>query len=101
MNSIDAITLKQKINNKEDFLLIDVREPEEHEAFNIGGLLIPLNTIFEKNSLIPKEKTVILYCQKGIRSMLAIQRLQQKFNYTNLLNLSGGMQEWKKQFNMV
>ena len=101
MNSIDALTLKQKINNKEDFLLIDVREPEEHEAFNIGGLLIPLNTIFEKNSLIPKEKTVILYCQKGIRSMLAIQRLQQKFNYTNLLNLSGGMQEWKKQFNMV
>ena len=101
MNSIDAITLKQKINNKEDFLLIDVREPEEHEAFNIGGLLIPLNTIFENNSLIPKEKTVILYCQKGIRSMLAIQRLQQKFNYTNLLNLRGGMQEWKKQFNMV
>ena len=100
MNSIDAITLKQKINNKEDFLLIDVREPEEHEAFNIGGLLIPLNTIFEKNSLIPKEKTVILYCQKGIRSMLAIQRLQQKFNYTNLLNHSGGMQGWKKQFNM-
>ena len=47
MNSIDALTLKQKINNKEDFLLIDVREPAGYEAFNIGGLLIPLNTIFK------------------------------------------------------
>ena len=45
MNSITAIALKEKIDNGEEFQLIDVREPYEHEEFNIGGHLIPLNEI--------------------------------------------------------
>ena len=98
MKSIDAISLQKKIAAKEDFLLIDVREPAEHEAFNIGGLLIPMNTVLDKLSIIPKDKTVVFYCQKGIRSGLIIQRLQQKFPYNNLLNLSGGMDSWQRIF---
>ncbi|MEO8769550.1 MAG: rhodanese-like domain-containing protein [Ferruginibacter sp.] len=96
MVSITANELRNKIANKEDIVIIDVREPYEHEAFNIGGTLIPLNSIFENIALITKEKPVVIYCQKGIRSQLAIQRLQQKFNYTNLINLSGGMDGWMK-----
>lgn len=96
MHSIDVIALQEKINNKEDFVLIDVREPQEHENFNIGGILIPMNTVFQNLHIIPKDKTVILYCQKGIRSGLVIQRLQQKHLYTNLLNLSGGIDKWLK-----
>ena len=96
MHSIDVIALQKKINNKEDFVLIDVREPQEHENFNIGGILIPMNTVFQNLHIIPKDKTVILYCQKGIRSGLVIQRLQQKYLYTNLLNLSGGIDKWLK-----
>ncbi len=98
MHSIDANTLQEKINNKEDFLLIDVREPWEHEAFNIGGLLIPMNTVFDCLDLISKDKTVVVYCQKGIRSGLIIQRLQQKYHYHNLINLTGGMDNWMKTF---
>ena len=96
MHSIDVIALQEKIHNKEDFVLIDVREPQEHENFNIGGILIPMNTVFQNLHIIPKDKTVILYCQKGIRSGLVIQRLQQKYLYTNLLNLSGGIDKWLK-----
>jgi rhodanese-related sulfurtransferase len=98
MHSIDAISLQDKIKNKEDFLLVDVREPWEHEVFNIGGLLIPMNTIFKQLDIIPKDKMVVLYCQKGIRSELVIQRLQQKYQYKNLMNLSGGMDSWRKIF---
>jgi len=97
MQTIDAITLQEKINNKEDFLLIDVREPFEHEHFNIGGLLIPMNHIFLQLNDIPKDKTVVLYCQKGIRSALVIQRLEQKHDYHNLINLAGGIDAWRKQ----
>lgn len=96
MQSIDAKTLREKINNKEDFLLIDVREPHEHAIFNIGGILIPMNNIFQNLDKIPKDKPVIFYCQKGIRSGLVIQRLQQKHSYNNLLNLSGGIDQWLK-----
>ncbi len=96
MNTINAITLLEKIKNKEDIMLIDVREPWEHEAFNIGGILIPMNIIFEHLDIIPKDKPVVFYCQKGIRSGLVIQRLQQKYHYKNLINLSGGMDQWQK-----
>ncbi len=96
MMTIDANTLQQKIEAGDDMILIDVREPFEHELFNIGGLLIPLNNIFENLHQLKRDKPVIFYCQKGIRSQIAIQRLEQKFNYTNLVNLSGGMEAWKK-----
>ncbi|MEO7523730.1 MAG: rhodanese-like domain-containing protein [Ferruginibacter sp.] len=96
MFSISAQELAQKMAAKEDIAIIDVRETFEHEAFNIGGTLVPLNTIFENIQLIVKDKPVVIYCQKGIRSQIAIQRLQQKFGYTNLINLSGGMEAWKK-----
>ncbi len=82
----------------EDLLLIDVREPFEHEAFNIGGTLIPMSQLMERLDEIPADKPVILYCQKGIRSVIAIQRLQQRGKYNNLINLTGGMDNWKKQF---
>ena len=98
MNSITAIALKEKIDNAEDFQLIDVREPYEHEEFNIGGQLIPLNEITQLVDAIATNKPVIIYCRKGIRSQLAIQRLQQKFPFTNLVNLFGGTEAWKKQF---
>ncbi|MBL7702928.1 MAG: rhodanese-like domain-containing protein [Ferruginibacter sp.] len=96
MNSITAILLKQKINSGEDIQLIDVREPFEHEEFNIGGQLIPLNEITRHINAIAKDKPVVLYCRKGIRSQVAIQRLQEKFPFTNLVNLIGGTEAWRK-----
>jgi len=96
MNSITAIALKEKIDNAEDFQLIDVRESYEHEDFNIGGELIPLNEIVQQAEKIATNKPVIIYCRKGIRSQIAIQRLQEKFHFTNLLNLIGGTEAWKK-----
>ncbi len=98
MQSITAIVLQQKIDNKEDLQLIDVREPGEHAEFNIGGQLIPLNEIVQQAGKIATDKPVILYCRKGIRSQVAIQRLQEKFPLTNLFNLIGGTEAWKKQF---
>ena len=98
MNSITPIALKEKINKAEDFQLIDVREPYEHEEFNIGGELIPLNEIAQQPEKIATNKPVIIYCRKGIRSQIAIQRLQEKYPFTNLINLIGGTQAWRKQF---
>lgn len=98
MQSITPTALKEKIDNAEDLQLIDVREPYEHEEFNIGGQLIPLNEITQHIDKIATGKPVILYCRKGIRSQVAIQRLQEKYPFTNLFNLIGGTEAWKKQF---
>ena len=99
MLSISTVELQQKLNDKEDLVLIDVREPWEHADFNIGGLLIPIDTLFDNLDQLERDKPVIFYCQKGIRSQIAIQRLYHRFNFTNLVNLTGGMDAWKKEFN--
>lgn len=98
MQSISAAALKQKIDRGENFQLIDVREPYEHAEFNIGGELIPLGNITQQAGMIATDKPVVIYCRKGIRSQLAIQRLQEKFPFTNLINLIGGTEAWKKEF---
>jgi rhodanese-related sulfurtransferase len=98
MNTITPSELQEKINNQEAFVLIDVREAFEHVEFNIGGTLIPMNTVFENTDAIPKDKPVVLYCAKGIRSAMVIQRLEEKYGYTNLINLSGGMYGWRSVF---
>ncbi len=99
MLSISAVELQQKLQDKDDLILIDVREPWEHAEFNIGGILIPIDTLFDNLDQLKRDKPVIFYCQKGIRSQIVIQRLHHKFKFTNLVNLTGGMEAWKKEFN--
>lgn len=95
LQSISADALKKKLES-EDVLLIDVREANEHEAYNIGGRLLPMNEVLAAQHSIPKNEPVIFYCQKGIRSAIVIQRLQDKFGFSNLWNLAGGIEAWKK-----
>ncbi len=97
MNSITPLHLKERLTNNEAVVLIDVREEYEHTDFNIGGTLIPMNTVFEQIEKIPKNKPVVLYCAKGIRSAMVIQRLEEKYGYNNLINLTGGMNAWRKE----
>ena len=92
-NSVKEISskeLKQKISTHEDFQLIDVREMYEHETKNIGGDLIPLNTLSENLHRITKDKPIIVYCQVGARSKKAVELLQ-KNGFTNVYNLSNGL----------
>lgn len=72
------------------FLLIDVREPHEHEAFNIGGELVPLAQCLRRETF-PTDRPVVIYCKRGIRSQLAIQRIAHRFPDTTFFNLRAGV----------
>jgi adenylyltransferase/sulfurtransferase len=74
-----------------DFELVDVREEEEHEFFNIGGKHIPLEDVMRESEDIPTDIPVIVYCKRGIRSQIAIQKLERKFGFDNLYNLQEGI----------
>lgn len=87
-------TLMQK---GEDVTLIDVRTPAEHNEYNIGGELIPLNQLKDHLSKIPGKKKTVIYCASGIRSTEAIKLLQSKNGYKNLYNLNGGMVAWQRK----
>ena len=97
MITITPSELQKSIAVKGNFLLIDVREDFEHEHFNIGGILMPMGTVPQNIDQIPTDKPVIFYCEKGIRSVIIIQRLEDTYGFKNLINLSGGMQAWKKE----
>lgn len=88
MNSISI----QELNHwkTEDYFLLDVREAFEHEHFNIGGVNIPLGVLHQRLDAIPQNKAIVVYCAKGIRSVIAIQKLESK-GYSSLYNLTGGI----------
>ena len=97
MKQITPAELRELLQSQQTLQLVDVREPHEHDAYNIGGTLIPLGEIFDHTEEILTDIPVIFYCKMAIRSQIAIQRLQQKFGgYTNLVNLQGGVEAWKK-----
>jgi adenylyltransferase/sulfurtransferase len=96
MKQITVEQLKNKLGQKGDFYLLDVREEYEHEDFDIGGTLIPLHEVMSKAAEIPTDVPVVVYCRRGIRSQIAIQRLEEKFGVTNLVNLQGGLEKWER-----
>ena len=75
MNQLTYSELQKWKVEKKSFQLIDVREPDEHEAYNIGGQLIPLQSILKKPDLLDFSQPIVIYCKRGIRSQLTIQRL--------------------------
>ena len=75
----------------EDIQVIDVREPAEYEQANIGALLIPLATVASRADEISRDKKVVVHCKLGGRSAKAINELEEKFGFTNLYNLKGGI----------
>ena len=96
---INVIELKEKLNNRDDFVLIDVREPYEHEEFNIGGQLIPLGSIPNSISQLMEhqDKEVVVYCRSGKRSAMA-QHFLQQIGFKNVRNLTGGVLAWADAF---
>ncbi|OFY85115.1 MAG: hypothetical protein A3F72_04710 [Bacteroidetes bacterium RIFCSPLOWO2_12_FULL_35_15] len=100
ISTIKEITpsqLKQKLDSNEQLIIIDVREKFEYDICNLNGVLIPLNELEKNIHKIPRDKNVIIMCHHGRRSRLAIELLQQKHNYKNLLNLSEGINGWSMQ----
>ncbi|MEM1319063.1 MAG: rhodanese-like domain-containing protein [Bacteroidota bacterium] len=71
--------------------LIDVRETSEHQHFNIGGELMPLSSLLQHLDRIQPTQPIIVYCKRGIRSQIAIQRLSGRFPTADFYNLQGGI----------
>lgn len=91
---VKEITPKElyKLQVKGDpFQLIDVREPYEYDIVNIGAELIPLAAVAEQADKFSKDMPVIVHCKMGGRSAKAIRELEEKFGFTNLYNLKGGI----------
>ncbi|GAB3570357.1 hypothetical protein GCM10027578_26530 [Spirosoma luteolum] len=90
--------LKERLEKGETLNLIDVREPHEYEADNIGARLIPLGDLpYELDQLDGlQDEEVIVHCRSGARSKTAQQILEQN-GFNNVRNVTGGMLAYRAQ----
>ncbi len=91
MQQINFQELAKWRKNGVEFLLIDVREPAEHQAGHIGGHLVPLSDLKSGHHLFTDAQPAVIYCKRGIRSQIAIQRLKNQFPSVEFYNLEGGI----------
>lgn len=100
MKTISVEALKAKMDAGEKINLVDVREPHEHEAYNIGGVLLPLGKVqgLETDDIDHlKNETVYVYCRSGNRSGQACLMLE-PYGFKDIINVSGGMLAWQEKF---
>ena len=95
--TMSAHELKQKMDAREPFELIDVREGFEYEIARIDGArLIPLGEIAERADELPRDRPIVVHCHSGRRSAEAVRLLQQR-GFGNIYNLDGGIDAWSDQ----
>lgn len=89
--------LKERLDKGETLNLIDVREPNEYEADNMGANLIPLGDLPYRLDELDglQDEEVIVHCRSGSRSAMAQQILEQN-GFNNVRNVTGGIVAYRK-----
>ena len=95
--TVSVKELKEKFDTREDFQLLDVREPVEYEMANIeGAKLIPLGELSERMNELDHERLTIVHCHSGQRSAQAVRMLREA-GFRNVFNLEGGIARWSDE----
>lgn len=97
--SVPLITsgeLDTLIASNNDLVILDTRSVKEYEVSKIGNARFIDYDDFEPEMVkdIPKDQQIVVYCSVGYRSEKIGEKLQQ-LGYKNVLNLFGGIFDWK------
>jgi adenylyltransferase/sulfurtransferase len=102
-STISAVQLKEMLAAREageiDFVLIDVREPNEFEIVSIdGAVLIPKGEILDGSALeqLPNDKQIVLHCKVGGRSAEALAVVKGA-GFSDAIHVGGGILAWVHQ----
>ena len=95
--TISVGQLKEKMSERSDLLILDVREPFEFEIARIdGSTLIPLAELADRLHELATDRQIIAVCKSGVRSAYAVQLLQRS-GFAKSFNLAGGVDAWADQ----
>lgn len=95
--SLSVRELKRKLDAREPFLLLDVRESFEWEICRIpGARRIALGDLPSQLHTLDRSGEIALLCKSGIRSAKALQLLQ-KAGFSRLWNVEGGITAWARE----
>src|SRR3989449_3760657 len=88
--------VQRRIKSREPLAVIDVRDPDEYRDGHIEGSTNISRGFLEfrvAGAVADPTTPVVLYCQTGVRSVLAAKALKE-LGYQNVINLGGGYQKW-------
>lgn len=86
--------LRSKLDRGEQFVLLDVREPEEVAIVRLPGAVhIPMGEVPGRLHELDPDKELIVYCHHGVRSLRVAQFLAQH-DFAKVVNLAGGIDAW-------
>ncbi len=88
--------LKRRIDAGEKPFILDVREPHEYQIANIGGHLIPLNSLEQRVNELDTSQEIVVHCKSGGRSQKAAEFLT-KVGFKKVHNLAGGITAWSEK----
>jgi rhodanese-related sulfurtransferase len=95
----EAAAMIREKDSHADFVLLDVRTPQEYRDGHIAGaVLIDYTSSSFKEELgkLDQGKTYLVYCRTGNRSEKAIS-LMKELRFRRLRHLSGGITKWKEE----
>jgi adenylyltransferase/sulfurtransferase len=98
-STITALELRDWREAGKDLLLVDVREPVEHEIVRIpDSTLLPKGEILSGEALasLPQNRQIVLYCKTGVRSAEALAALKDA-GFRDAVHLQGGVIAWIRQ----
>ncbi|GJQ49418.1 putative pyridine nucleotide-disulfide oxidoreductase [Candidatus Kuenenia stuttgartiensis] len=94
IQSISPLITKQKLERKDDFVLLDVRTKHEHDKGHIeGSLHIPLNELKSRSGALDKTREIITYCGVGLRASQAHLLLKTE-GFENVKFMEGSLLAW-------
>ena len=91
--------LKERDEGTRDFVLVDVREPNEAEINHIpGAVLIPKGEFLNGHALeqLPSDKQIVMHCKTGVRSAETLA-IVKGAGYSDAVHVGGGVAAWVNQ----
>lgn len=96
MNEIDPLALKARLDQGDELLLLDVREPWEYEICRIqGSTPIPMKEVPGRMVELEEAEEVVVICHHGMRSAQVATFLARS-GMANVMNLAGGIDAWAR-----
>ncbi|MCB1235308.1 MAG: ThiF family adenylyltransferase, partial [Verrucomicrobiae bacterium] len=94
---IDVHELKQRLESDAPFLLLDVREPNEHDLCRLpDAVLIPLGELADRLHELDPDTDIVIHCKAGGRSAKALELLIER-GYQKVCHVKGGINAWSRE----
>lgn len=97
VDSISTTELAELLKSEPNrILLLDVREDDERATAAIQpSVHIPMNSVADRLSELPRDRQIIVYCHHGGRSFAVASYLETE-GFEHVTNLTGGIDEWSR-----